>query len=150
MSQYTLSYTGEEVNNLLTTVSENSSAWDSISQVPDRIVDQGISGVWQYVKYESGIAMCWNEHNSNSDYSFVAWGNGYTAGDYNAGAYPFTFTTYPAVFGHAYSVGSSWSMGCGMSGGSASTAPSIYAFRPSSAASTPDIGFRIFAIGKWK
>ena len=94
--------------------------------------------------------MCWNEHNSNSDYSFTAWGSDYDTNNYEAGAYPFSFTTYPAVFGCAYSVGSSWAMSYGLSGGSASTAPAIYAERPASAASTPNIAFRILAIGRWK
>lgn len=59
MSDYTLSYTGEEVNGLLNTVNSNHAAWDSISQVEDSIVAQGVSGNWTWRKYASGIAECW-------------------------------------------------------------------------------------------
>ena len=59
MSDYTLSYTGEEVNGLLNTVNSNHAAWDSISQHFDYIINQGTSGIWTFIKYASGIAECW-------------------------------------------------------------------------------------------
>lgn len=35
------------------------SAWDSISQAKDYVIDQGVNGIWTYVKWASGRAECY-------------------------------------------------------------------------------------------
>ena len=99
MSQYTLSYTGEEVNNLLTTVSENSSAWDSISQSTDYIVDQGTSGYWHYRKWNSGWADAYYLGESASHTTQYVSGNIYYA-SIGSISFPFTFTDIPRATAH--------------------------------------------------
>lgn len=51
-----------------------SELWDSISQITDFIVDEGISGKWYYRKWNSGICDCFCNHdwivpNNSSDVS---------------------------------------------------------------------------------
>ena len=95
MSDYTLSYTGEEVNGLLNTVNSNHAAWDSISQVADYIVDQGTSGNWTYRKWNSGVAECWGKFDTTATET-TAWGSIYQVyPEFGNISYPFEFISVP-------------------------------------------------------
>lgn len=51
----------------------------------DYIVEEGISGIWTYRKWASGIAECWGQHTVTG--SFASWGYVYSK-DIGEEAYP--------------------------------------------------------------
>lgn len=148
MSEYTLSYTGAEVNELLSTVSDNHDAWDSISQAKDYIVDQGTSGIWTYAKYASGVARCWTKDVSvtltviseqiRSYYSF-----------------PITFLKNPNVIASPCNIGRpSWLLrgdGCFGAEALSTTQFAVCAIAGSGEAYLPiTFTFAVEVIGRWK
>ena len=57
MADYTLGYTGAEINEKLS----------KVDTIADYIVEQGTSGIWTYRKWNSGIAECWASDITSSD-----------------------------------------------------------------------------------
>lgn len=68
------------------------------SPLADFVIQQGVSGVWTYRKWKSGIAECWCRK-SVSVAVASAWGSVYTSGAISALniSYPFTFSSVPTV-----------------------------------------------------
>lgn len=67
------------------------------SEIKDHVRDSGTSGIWHYIKWENGIAMCW----ANKQFTFngTAWGyNATSAAAFTFGNLPFTFTAVDSRF----------------------------------------------------
>jgi len=69
------------------------------SGLADFIVAQSIDssggGSWSWVKYASGLAMCWGRRNVSGNFDNLAWGALYTGGEMGSIAYPFPFAAVP-------------------------------------------------------
>lgn len=65
--------------------------------VKDYIVASGTSGIWTYLKYESGIAICYGKGTAVQKNVTNAWGNVYTSGSNSVAKinYPFEFKSLP-------------------------------------------------------
>lgn len=103
MSEYTLSYTGEEVDELLSAVDSNRNSWDSVSQHNDYIISYGTSGVWNWKKYNSGRAECWCAIDNNS-ITGTSWQNLHQKA--LSQSLPFTFTTIQSAIASVNAGGS--------------------------------------------
>ncbi len=72
---------------------------DNIIYTEDYIVEQGISGIWTYRKWASGIAECWCKYTAGSITKLTAWGELFqspiVSGNSNRIDYPFTFIEVP-------------------------------------------------------
>lgn len=148
MSDYTLSYTGEEVNGLLNTVNSNHAAWDSISHITDYIVAEGESGIWKWQKYANGVAICRGTFSVTAEIN-ISWGSIYECSALPQQTFPFTFTETPLCI-PSYVSGGAWIAGFEISGnGTTTLTPSLALLRGTSAISNPYI-IGWFVIGYWK
>ena len=66
MADYTLGYTGAEIDEKLS----------KVDTIADYIVEQGTSGIWTYRKWNSGVAECWGYWTTTSTF-LNAYGNAY-------------------------------------------------------------------------
>lgn len=155
MSDYTLSYTGEEVDELLNTVNSNHEIWDTISQVSgDYIVQEGMSGDWTYRKWNNGIVECWMKTVRNTDITY-AWGEFYIS-QYalNSTAYPIEFVDYPIVTASVQGINTDYAVIAVVegTGDSLTTSPKVYVGRPSGSSVTAfkDYMISVYVIGMWK
>ena len=155
MSEYNLSYTGAEVNELLSTVSDNHGAWDSISQT-NHIVAEGTSGEWTYRKWSNGVAECWLSKTWTSDDGFFAWGNVYVCSEGDAlipRSYPFEFVDYPVVSASYGNVDeNAYTIATTIESITKTKSPVVRGLRASAIASGTSLTFQatIYAIGRWK
>lgn len=64
----------------------------------DFVVEKGISGIWSYRKWNSGLAECWGTHSGNYavNTSSPAYG-GYRSANISLPAFPFSFTEIPTM-----------------------------------------------------
>ena len=82
----------------------------------DYIVDSGTTAktgiAWQWVKYKSGLAICWGLTDLATVDVTSAWGNIYTSSPSGAGTYalPFTFASRCCVAAPQYQTGDYWLM----------------------------------------
>lgn len=151
MSDYTLSYTGEEVNGLLNTVNSNHAAWDSISQVDDYIVAQGTSGDWTWEKWNSGRAICYGLISLSSTWHSTM-NTCLTAYAFD-GSYslPFTFASSPKVHATFY-YGTHYGWGTYGAHASTSAITTVVWFGDvwNSNNAYADADFDTIVIGRWK
>lgn len=120
--------------------------------VKDYIVEQGTSSGWQYRKWNSGVAECWQDLSVSGKACSTAVGSWYRTVPLSVGAYPFTFTAAPNLQMQfetfAGTGGLVWSTGT--AGSTPKTRPAnIYIIRMASAASITGT-VHYYAIGKWK
>lgn len=136
--------------------SEDESKIDS-SSVADFIIEQGISGIWNYRKWNSGVAECWGRSSGTIDVTTVWWQSNEYTSDPIGENYPtaFTFTDIPklqATLRPTTSGGASWLFSETTSAGVTPTTTYTGDFkiiRPTQAVS---VGYLIdwYAIGTWK
>lgn len=118
----------------------------------DYIVEKGTSSGWQYRKWNSGVAECWQDLSVSGKACSTAVGSWYRTAPLSVGAYPFTFTAAPNLQMQfetfAGTGGLVWSTGT--AGSTPKTRPAnIYIIRMASAASITGT-VHYYAIGKWK
>lgn len=115
------------------------------------IEDFGTSGIWTYMKYANGIAICFGIYTWNIS-SWTSWGNVYVSGDYQNTSYPFTFAETPMTFLTGANSGSNNTTGIGQSAGlnSTTTTPGFRFQRPTNGSAVTGAKMSILAIGKWK
>lgn len=118
----------------------------------DYIVEKGTSSGWQYRKWNSGVAECWQDLSVSGAACSTAVGSWYRTASLSVGAYPFTFTAAPNLQMQfetfAGTGGLVWSTGT--AGSTPKTRPAnIYIIRMASAASITGT-VHYYAIGKWK
>ena len=126
---------------------------DSVADYP---VAQGTSGIWRYIKFNSGIAMCWATSGNVSSAFSSTWGSLYVHDNlFPQQTYPFSFTDYPRVFaspfglnGNTYTTGDYWIYSGTL--GSPSISPAFSAARPTKPSATITICASILAIGMWR
>lgn len=122
----------------------------------DLVIEQGTSGIWTYRKWLSGIAECWGvaPQTTISTSAWAAWGQVFEASLTSAGIpYPTDlFIEIPATFVTAFSVsgGATLSAEITSSGGSAVTAPRLYATRATKPSNEIIVQAQYHAIGRWK
>lgn len=134
----------------------NVRSWLGISDITDYPVAQGTSGIWRYIKFNSGIAMCWATSGNVSSAFSSTWGSLYVHDNlFPQQTYPFSFTDYPRVFaspfglnGNVYTTGDYWIYSGTL--GSPSISPAFSAARPTKPSATITICASILAIGMWR
>ena len=115
----------------------------------DYVVAQGTSGRWEYIKFNSGIAICAG-YTSHHRTGGTAWGGiYYDSGKTGGEAFPFSFTSKPRFFTNIVATtGEFWLSSC--NDGSTTTAPHVYALTGAKNSSeVPVIRYQL-AIGWWK
>ena len=126
------------------------------TKVTDYVIAQGTSGIWQYWKYNSGIAICYAQTSKTSANNFPtgSWGSVYSGEDLKFGDYPFSFIDSPICVCNAFGADSGYTGKYGWIAlesptNYTTTAPGVNLIRP-----TDDIighpKFRMFVIGRWK
>lgn len=115
----------------------------------DYVVAQGTSGRWEYIKFNSGIAICagYTSHNRTGG---TAWGGiYYDSGKTGGESYPFSFTSKPRFFTNILGVdGEFWLAVC--NDGSTTAAPHVYALTAAKNSSPTAVTRYQLAIGWWK
>lgn len=67
--------------------------------VTDYVVASGSSGIWRYIKWNSGLAMCWTDsYKSTDNFPSTQWGAVWSSVDFTFGTYPFAFANAPVCF----------------------------------------------------
>lgn len=115
----------------------------------DYVVARGTSGRWEYIKFNSGIAICagYTSHNRTGG---TAWGGiYYDSGKTGGESYPFSFTSKPRFFTNILGGnGEFWLTVC--NNGSTTAAPSVYALTAAKNRSQTAVIRYQLAIGWWK
>lgn len=110
----------------------------------DFVIEQGVSGIWTYRKWNSGVAECW----LRDSYSAVmqnATGNMYYGNSFSI-PMPITFTKVPTVSIHGQPTsGLGW-----LTGDSATNAGTIFIRPLSPTSANATFVVNIYAIGRWK
>lgn len=111
------------------------------------------SGIWNWVKYNSGLAMCWGQTAVYNTTFPSTWGS-WRVNDYlfPAQRFPFDFVAIPQVFasqGNPGTTACDWAI---YSDGGATTqyTPKYSVFRPAAVSATVNLSLNLFAIGRWK
>lgn len=113
----------------------------------DYITEQGTSGVWRYVKWNSGFAECWGYHTISGTNISTAWGAWYASPVITLPSFPFTFSGAPDV--HVSWESDFSAIIDGVSKRESTKAGQVYLYRP--VAQTNVNGrFSIYAYGRWK
>lgn len=118
------------------------------SPLADFVIQQGVSGVWNYRKWKSGIAECWCQHSFTATIS-TAWGVLFESGAISLPAFPFTFAEIPQVHISAGNCNYAMFVERGSTSAWASkTSPGVmYVVRPNTVPSA-SYQVNIYAIGK--
>ena len=122
-----------------------------VNAINELVAETGTSGIWNYIKYSNGIAICYGIYSWNIT-EWTSWGNVYVSGDYQNTSYPFTFTETPMTFLTGANSGSNNTTGIGQSAGlnSTTTTPGFRFQRPTNGSAVTGAKMSILAIGKWK
>lgn len=67
-----------------------------INDIDDYIVEQGVSGIWTYRKWKSGVAECWGRRVVNTSVGMVS-GQMFLSAEFFSETYPFAFAEMPMV-----------------------------------------------------
>lgn len=114
----------------------------------DYVVAQGISGVWTWRKWESGIAECWCKPSFTNLTCETAWGSWYYAPSQYIGDYPFAFTSAPVFTVGAHGERDGITVITGYS--TETQPPRIYLARPDKVTATFNLNVNCMAVGRWK
>lgn len=123
-----------------------------IRGISDYVVEEGTSGIWTYIKWNSGKAECWGTKSLSSTLS-TAWGNSYISSKMARQSYPFTFAARPIeqVTIRASTSSAVWvtsdSNGNSMN---TTTQTGMYFATREGSASTHTLYFDYFVSGRWK
>lgn len=129
----------------------------------DYVVEQGLTGIWNYRKWNSGVAECWAD-TQVSITSWTPWGNQYQ-GHFTSQCFSYPsnfFTSTPQLLVNAYPPATG---GLGISGVEIWTSaesqiyhtkdrtPNLYPLRPDTGGGAPTAAYVIFSMqakGRWK
>lgn len=127
--------------------------------IKDYVVAYGTSGIWTYIKWNSGYAECWGTASTTS-ITTQAFGSGYNFYGSLRANYPFTFAAVPVETANASLYSSSVSSGYGgltlrssnQAYNTTSTSSQYDFWRPTSVSTTSGYTLRaqIHVIGRWK
>lgn len=117
--------------------------------INDYVVASGTSGIWTYIKFSSGDAICWGRQSFTTG-DFVAWGNMYESASYGQATYPFAFASVPIDKGEVKLTGAScFTEGPGAGDGTTTKTGRYYAVRPTYLSSVTGYVY-LGVFGKWK
>lgn len=114
----------------------------------DYVIAQGTSGRWEYIKFNSGIAICagYTSHNRTGG---TAWGGiYYDSGITGKESYPFTFKSPPRFYTNIVGGNGEFWLTCAT--GSNTTAPGVYACTAAKNSNQVSVTRYQLAIGWWK
>jgi hypothetical protein len=134
---YTLNHTGAQIDE----------ANEKGLATADYIIQQGVSGIWTYRKWNNGVAECWGRYSTTlTKYTTVGSFAGYTS----SVAFPSGLFVSDSIPTHTYTatVGTGFAMAAsGM--GTSNTTMTVYALGTASANNQSCV-FDIMAKGRWK
>lgn len=115
----------------------------------DYIVEQGVSGIWTYRKWSSGVSECWGDKICGDIAVTSAWGALFEGSNMGGIAYPSgLFVSQPAFFPSAqttkYGI-----CGIEVDGGDKTTTPNLYLLR-ATAQTVQGVYLSLYAKGRWK
>lgn len=115
----------------------------------DYIVEQGVSGIWTYRKWSSGVSECWGDKICGDIAVTSAWGALFEGSNMGGIAYPSgLFVSQPAFFPSAqttkYGI-----CGIEIDGGDKITTPNLYLLR-ATAQTVQGVYLSLYAKGRWK
>ena len=115
----------------------------------DYIVEQGVSGIWTYRKWSSGVSECWGDKICGDIDVTSAWGALFEGSNMGGIAYPSgLFVSQPAFFPSAqttkYGI-----CGIEIDGGDKTTTPNLYLLR-ATAQTVQGVYLSLYAKGRWK
>lgn len=115
----------------------------------DYIVEQGVSGIWTYRKWSSGVSECWGDKICGDIDVTSAWGALFEGSNMGGIAYPSgLFVSRPAFFPSAqttkYGI-----CGIEIDGGDKTTTPNLYLLR-ATAQTVQGVYLSLYAKGRWK
>ena len=110
----------------------------------DYIVDEGVSGIWTYRKWNNGIAECWGFWQEEGIAIKEPSSGAYTSNSMTK-TLPFVFYDTSIIAGHV-----SRSMWFGNTWVSSGTSTLNYAISRTTSADSDSCDVRMFIIGKWK
>ena len=115
----------------------------------DYIVEQGVSGIWTYRKWSSGVSECWGDKICGDIAVTSAWGALFEGSNMGGIAYPSgLFVSQPAFFPSAqttkYGI-----CGIEIDGGDKTTTPNLYLLR-ATAQTVQGVYLSLYAKGRWK
>lgn len=122
------------------------------SPITDYVVAQGVSGIWTYRKYNSGIAECWGITPQKTVELTNPWGGAYASAQSipicDAQPYPFGFATEPVVCATPVFMGYNWWLTTQIPAGTNTYSPGFQALRGAPGTVTGKVF--LHAIGRWK
>ena len=135
MADYTLGYTGAEIDEKLS----------KVDAIADYIVEQGTSDIWTYRKWNSGIAECWGTANPTSGSSGTEGGLHFqsVSVDFPSGL----FVSVPSVTPTAHG---NWVGGALTGNGLTKDKWQGYRWTPTSQTNTSELRIELMAKGRWK
>lgn len=114
----------------------------------DYVVEQGTDGIWQYRKWNSGIAECWGYKLTSG--AFSAWGNGYSH-DIPVEDYPSNlFTDWPYHYASSRCTGGNTVASENSIGGSITQTTGITHYRATALSGNVNFQTFYYARGRWK
>lgn len=115
----------------------------------DYVVASGSSGIWKYIKWNNGLAICW-AYSSHRRTGGTSWGAIYYDSDRCGGeAYPFSFTSTPMFFTNIIAAGGEFWLST-LNNGTASKAPEVYALTGAKNSNATPVTRYLLALGWWK
>lgn len=130
------------------TVKDPVRLFEAINPLVDAI-ETGKTGIWNWAKTQSGVAMCWGSMTVLDTNITSPWGSLYYHGAWKPDDFPFAFVEAPNVYaspmgGNAEIISMVW-----QSAPSVKSFGEVYGLRPDSKSNvTYDV--RMLAIGRWK
>ena len=124
----------------------NGTGWSEWIEEPV-VVEQGTSGIWQYVKYSDGNVECWGKYSVSNIACTTALGNMFRTAVFQPNSFPFTISN-PYVFADYESAGYGaflWAT----TNASTTAPPSYYLVRPTSSSGVTGT-VKFYVKGKWK
>lgn len=118
------------------------------------VVESGVSGIWRYMKFANGTALCWGTHILTDQTFETAWGSLYVNGTPTPKiAYPITFVARPNESVQIRAAGSACWLYTESNGNSVNTATATAQYaaaRPTAVTVAQDIRFDFTVFGRWK
>ena len=117
-----------------------------MNNMADAVVSQGTSGIWNYVKFANGIAICSGTYTTSVS-AATGWGSWYYSSAFRPDNFPFNFKAAPTVNAFLATGGVQGAI-CVSDAASTTQPPALYLVRPTTASGNISVG--ITAIGRWK
>lgn len=116
------------------------------SDMDDYVVDSGTSGIWSFIKWNSGFYQCWGIYSASIAVNTASAGyGGYRSAQISV-SFPITFTATPTVT----AIAGSGSQGAWVNNSQPNTTTEYFYLSSAQSQSAATRGIHIHAFGKWK